>query len=154
MTDDLDGAQADLERAEAAASPARPGGRSGARPLPRRQSLLPARRHRRAACEHHGQSLDFARACGSAELEAAALGGLGDADYVRGRMISAQAHYERCVALCREHGLGRIEAAHRQMLGLTRFFCNDVRGALADALGGRRGGASHRPAARRDGRRT
>ena len=62
------------------------------------------------------------------------MGGLGDADYVRGRMISAQAHYERCLALCREHGLGRIEAAHRQMLGLTRFFGNDVRGALADAL--------------------
>ena len=34
----------------------------------------------------------------------------------------------------RTHGLGRIEAAHRQMLGLTRFFCSDVRGALADAL--------------------
>ena len=62
------------------------------------------------------------------------MGGLGDADYVRGRMISAQGHYERCLSLCRAHGLGRIEAAHRQMLGLTRFFCSDVRGALADAL--------------------
>ncbi len=82
---------------------------------------------------HHAESLGHARACASAQHEAAALGGLGDADYVRGRMISAQGHFERCLALCRAHGLGRIEAAHRQMLGLTRFFCNDVRGALEDA---------------------
>ncbi|MEZ5903573.1 MAG: adenylate/guanylate cyclase domain-containing protein [Geminicoccaceae bacterium] len=82
---------------------------------------------------HHGESLSHARACASAQHEAAALGGLGDADYVRGRMISAQGHFERCLELCRAHGLGRIEAAHRQMLGLTRFFCNDVAGALADA---------------------
>lgn len=82
---------------------------------------------------HHAESLRHARACGSAQHEAAALGGLGDADYVRGRMISAQGHFEQCLALCRAHGLGRIETAHRQMLGLTRFFCNDVRGGLADA---------------------
>ena len=46
VTDDLDGAFADLERAEAAAASAGPPRRGGARPLPARQSLLPTRRHR------------------------------------------------------------------------------------------------------------
>ena len=133
VTDDLAGAQADLEQAETTAT------RLGLADVLARAHFLAGnlcfpRGDIEGCLRHHGRSLDFARASGSAQHEAAALGGLGDADYVRGRMISAQGHYERCLALCRAHGLGRIEAAHRQMLGLTRFFCSDVRGALADAL--------------------
>ena len=46
VTDDLDGAFADLERAEAAASRPRARGRGGPHPLPARQPALPARGHR------------------------------------------------------------------------------------------------------------
>ncbi len=132
MTEDLDGAQAHLELAETTA------GRIDLPQVRARAHFLAGNlcfpRGDIAGCLHHqSQSLIHARRCGSAQDEAAALGGLGDADYVRGRMLSAQAHYEHCLALCREHGLGRIEAAHRQMLGMTKFFGNDVRGALADA---------------------
>ena len=50
-------------------------------------------------------------------------------------MISAHARFSEGVALCREHGFGRIEVANAPMIGITRFFArNDVRGALADAL--------------------
>ena len=133
MTDDFVGAQADLELAEATAT------RLNLPDVLARLHFLAGnlcfpRGDIDGCLRHHGQSLAFARACGSAQHEAAALGGLGDADYVRGRMLSAQRHFERCLELCHEHGLGRIAAAHRQMLGLTRFFCNDVRGALADAV--------------------
>ena len=133
MTDDLAGAQGELDLAEAAAT------RLGLDDILARSHFLAGNlcfpRGDIAGClSHHGQSLAHARSCGSAQHEAAALGGLGDADYVRGRMLSAQASYERCLGLCREHGLGRIAAAHRQMLGLTRFFAGDVRAALADAL--------------------
>ena len=133
MTDDLAGAEADLELARATAT------RLGLPDVLARAHYLAGnlcfpRGDIDGCLLHHRQSLAFAQACGSAQHEAAALGGLGDADYVRGRMVSAQRHFERCLELCRVHGLGRIAAAHRQMLGLTRFFCNDVRGALADAL--------------------
>jgi len=38
-----------------------------------------------------------------------ALGGLGDAEYVRGRMISAYDRFRQCVELSERHGFGRIE---------------------------------------------
>ena len=133
MTDDLSGAQSDIDRAAAKAQ------ELGLDSVLARSHFLAGnlcfpRGDIDGCLGHHRQSLGHARACGSAQHEAAALGGLGDADYVRGRMLAARASYERCLDLCREHGLGRIAAAHRQMLGLTRFFGGDVRAALADAL--------------------
>ena len=62
-----------------------------------------------------------------------ALGGLGDAEYVRGRMISAHDRFRRCVELCARHGFGRIEVANRPMMAFTRWLTGDTRGALADA---------------------
>lgn len=64
----------------------------------------------------HGAALRLARSAGSVELEAKALGGLGDADYARGRMASAAKHFEACVALCAERGLGRIRVANFSMI--------------------------------------
>ncbi|MFO1047531.1 MAG: adenylate/guanylate cyclase domain-containing protein [Geminicoccaceae bacterium] len=133
MAEDLPGAQAEIELAEATAL------RCGSDELLARSHFLAGnlcfpRGDIEGCLAHHRQSLGYARACGSAQHEAAALGGLGDADYVRGRMLSARASYERCLELCGAQGLGRIAAAHRQMLGLTRFFGGDVRAALADAL--------------------
>jgi len=80
----------------------------------------------------HERGLAFARRSGSAEAEARALGGLGDAAYAQGRMRTAFEHFTRCVSLSREHGLGRIEVANRSMVGFSRFYLNEPRRARAD----------------------
>jgi tetratricopeptide (TPR) repeat protein len=80
----------------------------------------------------HEQGLAYARRSGSPEAEARALGGLGDAAYAQGRMRSAFENFSRCVALCQEHGFGRIEVANRSMVGFTRLWLAEVREALED----------------------
>ena len=132
VTDDLTGAEADLEQAETAAE---------------RHDLLAeqARIHflRGNLCfprgdiegclREHGIALEMAKHAGAAELEAMALGGLGDAEYVRGRMISAHDRFRECVELCERHGFGRVEVANRPMMAFTRWFAGGTRGALAVA---------------------
>jgi class 3 adenylate cyclase/tetratricopeptide (TPR) repeat protein len=78
----------------------------------------------------HGAALEHARRANMVELEATALGGLGDAEYMRGRMISAHTRFSDCVATSVRHGIGRIEAANRPMMAFTRMFAGDVRDAL------------------------
>lgn len=78
----------------------------------------------------HGAALEHARRAGLADLEATALGGLGDAEYMRGRMISAYARFSDCVAACAGHGLGRIEAANRPMMAFARMFS----GTMSESL--------------------
>jgi class 3 adenylate cyclase/tetratricopeptide (TPR) repeat protein len=133
VTDDLEGAFADLGRAEVEAV---------------EQGLLAeqARIHflrgnlffPRGAVENclreHQQTLELARQTGSAELEAMALGGLGDAECLRGRMLSARDHFRHCVELSRQHGFGGIEVANWPMLAFTRWFADDASGALGEAL--------------------
>jgi class 3 adenylate cyclase/tetratricopeptide (TPR) repeat protein len=82
----------------------------------------------------HLLALECARQCQSPEGEARALGGLGDAEYARGRMRTAHGHYTRCIDLAREHGLGRIEVAHLGQRGYTRLYSGDWRGAKAEGL--------------------
>jgi class 3 adenylate cyclase/tetratricopeptide (TPR) repeat protein len=132
VTDDLAGAVADLELADAVAE---------------RDHLLAeqARIHflhgnlcfprgdLDGCLREHGMGLALARRAGATELEAMALGGLGDAEYVRGRMISAHDRFGECVELCERHGFGRIEVANRPMTAFTRWFAGDTRGALAVA---------------------
>ncbi len=65
------------------------------------------------------QTLRHARAAGDPEWEATALGGLMDAEYARGRMRNALDNLDRCLALCREHGILRIEARNRFMRGVV-----------------------------------
>jgi class 3 adenylate cyclase/tetratricopeptide (TPR) repeat protein len=80
----------------------------------------------------HSQAATYARHVGSQELEARALGGLGDAEYARGRMITAYRHFRRCVELARALGLGRVEVANLTMLVPTRMYFDP----LEDVLGG------------------
>ncbi|MFZ1426692.1 MAG: adenylate/guanylate cyclase domain-containing protein, partial [Geminicoccaceae bacterium] len=96
----------------------------------------------------HETALRHARAAGSPELEARALGGLGDAEYARGRMISAHAAFVRCCELARVHGYGRIEAANRPMVAVACWYTldldrtlqeSDAAVALALRVGHRRG---------------
>jgi len=80
--------------------------------------LFPLGRIETCAAEHE-RALDYAREADSAASEARALSGLGDAAYASGRLITAHGYFERCVDLCRRHGLGRIEVANRPMIAHT-----------------------------------
>jgi class 3 adenylate cyclase/tetratricopeptide (TPR) repeat protein len=78
----------------------------------------------------HQRALELARVIGSPEKEARALGGLADAEYARGRMLSAHARFKACVELAQQHGFGRIEVANLNMLAYTHLFTGDVRTTL------------------------
>jgi class 3 adenylate cyclase/tetratricopeptide (TPR) repeat protein len=82
--------------------------------------------------EEHEKAYESACAAGSPEWEAQTLGGLGDAAYARGCLITADSYYSRCIDLCRKHGFGRIEVANLPQLGGwgTRFYMGDVEGSL------------------------
>ncbi|MBV9983048.1 adenylate/guanylate cyclase domain-containing protein [Bradyrhizobium sp.] len=82
--------------------------------------------------EEHERGLDYARRSGSAEAEARALGGLADAAYAQGKMKTACDYFGRCVALCQQHGFGRIEVANRSMVGFSRMYLNEIRQARED----------------------
>jgi class 3 adenylate cyclase/tetratricopeptide (TPR) repeat protein len=84
--------------------------------------------------KEHGISRNFAREAQSPEAEARALSGLADAEYARGRMITAYNQFQRCVELCREHGFGRIEVANLPMLGFTGYFHRTIEFAVEDCL--------------------
>jgi class 3 adenylate cyclase/tetratricopeptide (TPR) repeat protein len=81
----------------------------------------------------HELTLDLAQKANVPELEARALGGLGDAEYARGRMASAYRYFSRCVELSHAHGSGRIEVANLTMVAHTQIYLNDFSGALATA---------------------
>jgi tetratricopeptide (TPR) repeat protein len=86
--------------------------------------------------KEHELALEYAQKAGSPEWEAQALGGLGDAEYARGRLLTAHKMFIRCFDLCREHGFGRIEAANLGMIGGggTNHFIHDLDAALTSAL--------------------
>lgn len=84
--------------------------------------------------EEHEKSLSFARQAGLSEGEALALGGLGDAYYLRGHMRSACEEFRACVELCQENGYGRVEVANRPMIGWSRIHLMEFVDALDDAL--------------------
>ncbi len=77
-------------------------------------------------------SLELARDAGSPELEAQALGGLGEVEFARGRMISAHKYYDRCIELGRDQGYLRVVAANLSMRGQTLNYMNDLEAAMAD----------------------
>jgi tetratricopeptide (TPR) repeat protein len=78
---------------------------------------------------NHQASLTHARAAGSIELEVQALGGLGDANYLRGHMLTADQYFVQCVKGANESGLGRIYAANLPMLA----WCSIYGGKLDEA---------------------
>ncbi|WFU41341.1 AAA family ATPase [Bradyrhizobium sp. CB82] len=133
VTDEVHEALADVERAEGIATRlSMPGEAARAHFL--HGNLLFPRGDVEGCLREHRQSLALAREVGSAELEAAALGGLGDAEYARGRMLSARDHFAICISLSRHHGFGRIEVANLPMSAFMRYFAGEMRAALAEAL--------------------
>jgi tetratricopeptide (TPR) repeat protein len=85
--------------------------------------------------EEQQKAIGYAREVGAADSEARALSGLGDAYYSQGRMITALDYFQRCVALCRQKGFGRIEVGNRYMVAWNRLYRNELQGSLEDALG-------------------
>jgi len=77
-------------------------------------------------------SLEFARTAGSRELEAQALGNLADAEFSRGRMISAHKLFDDCVNLAAEHDLYNVAAANLSMRGQTLLYLGQPTDALGD----------------------
>jgi class 3 adenylate cyclase/tetratricopeptide (TPR) repeat protein len=80
----------------------------------------------------HQAAWEFARQAGSTEEEARALGGLGDAYYVGGRLRTAHDHFDRCVTLCRLHALQSIEIAYLPMRATTHMYFLRFEQALED----------------------
>jgi class 3 adenylate cyclase/tetratricopeptide (TPR) repeat protein len=85
----------------------------------------------RCLAEHQAAS-QFARQAGSTEEEARALGGVGDAHYMAGRLMLAHQQFDRCVALCRAHGLEAIERAYLPMRATTYMYLLRFSAALKD----------------------
>jgi class 3 adenylate cyclase/tetratricopeptide (TPR) repeat protein len=83
---------------------------------------------------NHQASLTHAKAAGSVELEVQALGGLGDANYLRGHMLTAHQHFIKCVKGAQESGLGRIYAANYPMLAWCAIYGGKFNDAWEHAL--------------------
>jgi hypothetical protein len=84
----------------------------------------------KACLQTNMESLKYALAAGSTEIEARALSGLGDAEHSRGRYISAYNYFNQCINLAREHGLGRIIAANLSMRTIVFIWQNNLEAAL------------------------
>ncbi|MDP9138128.1 MAG: AAA family ATPase [Pseudomonadota bacterium] len=87
-----------------------------------------------ACIESHAAALDHARRAGSAELEVQALGGLGDAYYLCGRMKTARGYFSECVERARASRLTRISAANLPMLSECDLYYGELDLSLAHAL--------------------
>jgi len=84
--------------------------------------------------EQHELARKYAHDAGSPRDEAFAIGGLGDAYYLQGRMRTAFDQFRRCVELSREHGFADVEAANLHMVGWCRIYLNELREAVADGM--------------------
>ena len=71
----------------------------------------------------HQAAWRYARNAGATEEEARALGGLGDAHFLAGRVRQAHQHFEDCVALARANGLLLTEIAYLPMRAVTHMYC-------------------------------
>jgi class 3 adenylate cyclase/tetratricopeptide (TPR) repeat protein len=63
----------------------------------------------------HEHALEYAQQGGSPELEARALGGLGDAHFAACRMVSAYGYFDRCIEIARAHNFVRVEVVNVSM---------------------------------------
>jgi tetratricopeptide (TPR) repeat protein len=133
VIDDFDGAFADLARAEDVTAALGLAAEEAQLRFLRGNLYFP-RGDIEGCLREHGRSLELARQARDANLEAAALGGLGDAEYVRGRMMSAHARLRSCVDLCRRHDFGRLAVANHAQVAHTMLYLSPQEDALKEAL--------------------
>ncbi len=93
---------------------------------------FPAGRSDECLAEHE-RSLRVAEAADRPDLVARALGGIGDATYAQGRLLTALDSFAACVAMAQTHGLGRIEVANRSMVSICRIFTGPMGAAGEEA---------------------
>ncbi|NIP46082.1 MAG: AAA family ATPase, partial [Gammaproteobacteria bacterium] len=135
VVDRLDQAFAALDEAQAAAEVHSPPAVLAEIHFVRGNLYFPMGRIEQCLAEHE-QALAHAREAGSAELEARALGGLGDANYLRGHMLTAHGYFERVLEIAREHGFEEIEVAHTYMYGTTCLYRNELEKAYRETEAG------------------
>jgi class 3 adenylate cyclase/tetratricopeptide (TPR) repeat protein len=80
----------------------------------------------------HKAAWRAAKRAASTEWEARALGGLGDAYFLAGRIKQAHRQFEDCVALARANGLLLTEVAYLPMRAVTHMYCLRFDESLAD----------------------
>ena len=81
--------------------------------------------------EANKKSLQYARVAESAEVEAHALSGLANAEYNRGRFISAHMYFNQCIELAGQHGFGRVIAANLSMRSYVICWQNKIEAAIS-----------------------
>ena len=133
VIDDIEGAFADLAHAEGVAVTLGLKAEEAQLRFLRGNLCFPPRRHRGLPARARQEPRTGA-AGRDASLEAAALGGLGDAEYARGRMLSANARLRSCVDLCRRHHFGRLAVANHAQVAHTMLYLAPQEDALNEAL--------------------
>ncbi len=81
----------------------------------------------------HERALEMAALAGSVEHRARALGGLGDAAYVQGRLVTARQRFKECADLARSAQHPAIEAANANMAAMCQCFVGPLDGVLSEA---------------------
>lgn len=84
-----------------------------------------------ACLKAHQDAYEHAQQANSPVEIARALGGLGDAQYQRGNMLTARSHFDQCVKEAREHGLVEVLLSNLPMLGVTQVYCADIAASRA-----------------------
>lgn len=85
-----------------------------------------------ACMSEHTAAWREARKTPSAETEARAYGGLGDAHFLAGNIALAHEHFEKCVTLARDNGLRLAEIAYLPMRAVTHMYSNRDAASLED----------------------
>lgn len=80
--------------------------------------------------EAQNLAYDLARRSGDPELRAKALSGLGDAEYARGRMMTAHKNFVESVNVGRINGLGMIVVNNQHMVAASSHYFRPLREAL------------------------
>ena len=132
VTDDYDGALEALDRAEILAAAGNLDTELSDVHYYRGSIFFPLARIE-GGLEQHQKALDAAERAGAPEREARALSGLGDANYASGRFLTALKYYERCIALSRAHGFGRVAVGNEYMVSWIRVYMNDMATAWTEA---------------------
>jgi class 3 adenylate cyclase/tetratricopeptide (TPR) repeat protein len=121
ITDDLAGARAALDRAQATAEAADLSALASRCHYLRGNLLFPLGRVEECMQEHRA-ALSLAERVQSPALVARALGGLADGFYAQGQMRSAVEALERCISAARSAGAASVEIANRPMAAIAECY--------------------------------
>ncbi len=84
-----------------------------------------------ACLQAHQKAYRHAQQANSPPELARALGGLGDAHYQRGNLLTALKHFVQCVREARAHGMIDVLLAYLPMVGITQVYCGEVEAGRA-----------------------